>query len=194
MGAHRTGSIFSSASSAKPLFKDGGHDLSVADRVQTIGMGLLVGVFALVLAIMLYFARRLTSDVVRPVEMLQVATQQLRAGSLDHRLEPSTSTRSNEIEELADAVRRPRLDTDRLPSLRRSGFSSFRCCSLDTAVDVAWNRHAARSRSLCTDRCRPKRRCQPVRDQPFVLLCRNAVQNTQPASQPAGRGAGAAVL
>jgi diguanylate cyclase (GGDEF)-like protein len=88
---------------SETAIKDGAHDLSVADHFQTIGIGLLIGVFALVLAIMLYFARRLTSDVVRPVEMLQVATQQLRAGSLDHRIDRSTSARSNEIEELAEA-------------------------------------------------------------------------------------------
>jgi diguanylate cyclase (GGDEF)-like protein len=88
---------------SETAIKDGAHDLSVADHFQTIGIGLLIGVFALVLAIMVYFARRLTTDVVRPVEMLQLATKQLRAGSLDHRIDLSTSHRSNEIEELADA-------------------------------------------------------------------------------------------
>jgi diguanylate cyclase (GGDEF)-like protein len=88
---------------SETAIRDGAHDLSVADHFQTIGIGLLIGVFALVLAIMLYFARRLTTDVVRPVEILQVATQQLRSGSLDHRIDPSTSPRSNELEELAEA-------------------------------------------------------------------------------------------
>ncbi len=88
---------------SQTAIKDGAHDLAVADHFQTIGIGLLVGVFALILAVMLYFARRLTTDVVRPVEMLQVATQQLRGGSLDHRIDLSTSPRSNEIEQLADA-------------------------------------------------------------------------------------------
>ena len=88
---------------SQTAIKDGGHDLSVADHFQEIGIGLLIGVFALVLAIMLYFARRLTTDIVRPVELLQVATKQLRAGSLDHRVDLSTATRSNELEELADA-------------------------------------------------------------------------------------------
>jgi diguanylate cyclase (GGDEF)-like protein len=60
-------------------------------------------VFGLVLAIMLYFARRLTSDVVRPVELLQTATKRLRAGSLDHRIELSKTARSSEVYELADA-------------------------------------------------------------------------------------------
>lgn len=88
---------------SQTAIKDGGHDLSVADHFQTIGIGLLVGVFTLVLAIMLYFARRLTTDFVRPVELLQIATQQLSAGALDHRVDLSETTRSNELEELADA-------------------------------------------------------------------------------------------
>jgi diguanylate cyclase (GGDEF)-like protein len=88
---------------SETAIKDGGHDLSVADSFQQIGIGLLVGVFALVLAIMLYFARRLTKDVVRPVEMLQLATKRLRAGSLDHRIDLPTSARSSQVEELADA-------------------------------------------------------------------------------------------
>jgi diguanylate cyclase (GGDEF)-like protein len=83
--------------------KDGAHDLSLADRFQKIGIGLLGGVFALVLAIMLYFARRLTSDVVRPVELLQTATEQLRAGALDRRVNLSKRTPANELDELADA-------------------------------------------------------------------------------------------
>jgi diguanylate cyclase (GGDEF)-like protein len=88
---------------SETAIKDGAHDLSVADHFQEIGIGLLVGVFVLVLAIMLYFARRLTIDVVRPVEMLQLATDRLRAGSLEHRIDLPRSTRSNEIEDLADA-------------------------------------------------------------------------------------------
>jgi diguanylate cyclase (GGDEF)-like protein len=82
---------------------DGAHDLSVADRFRMIGIGMLVAVFALVLAIMFYFARRLTMDVVRPVELLQTATKRLRAGSLDHRIDVSKSTGTNEVDELGDA-------------------------------------------------------------------------------------------
>jgi hypothetical protein len=37
--------------------KNGAQDLSVADRFQQIALGLLVAVFALVLAIIVYFAR-----------------------------------------------------------------------------------------------------------------------------------------
>jgi diguanylate cyclase (GGDEF)-like protein len=82
---------------------DGSHDLAVADRFQQIGIGLLGAVFALVFGIMLYFARRLTTDVVRPVELLQDAAEQLRAGSLEHRIKLSKATHSNEIDQLADA-------------------------------------------------------------------------------------------
>ena len=88
---------------SQTAIKDGTHDLSTADHFQSVGIGLLVGVFALVLAIMVYFARRLTTDIVQPVELLQVATKQLRAGVLDYRVDFSTATRSNELEELADA-------------------------------------------------------------------------------------------
>jgi diguanylate cyclase (GGDEF)-like protein len=80
---------------------DSAHDLSVADRFQEIGIGLLVAVFALVLAIMLYFARRLTTDVVRPIEMLQAASKRLSEGSLDHRIDLAKSAHSNEVENLA---------------------------------------------------------------------------------------------
>ena len=74
--------------------KDGAHDLSVADHFEKIGIGLLVGVFALVLAIMLYFARRLTTDVVRPVELLQLADASSSAPDrLDHRIDLSTLRR-----------------------------------------------------------------------------------------------------
>ena len=67
--------------------RNGNHDLAVADNFKTLGIGLLIGVFALVIGIMGYFARRLTKDVVRPVEMLQAAAGQLRAGSLEHRVD-----------------------------------------------------------------------------------------------------------
>ncbi len=93
--------IFGQLSDA--AIRDGAQDLSVADRFQMIGIGLLVLVFAMVLAVMLYFARRLTTDIVEPVELLRVATQQLKGGSLDHRIDVKTSPRSNEIRELADA-------------------------------------------------------------------------------------------
>jgi diguanylate cyclase (GGDEF)-like protein len=82
---------------------DAHQDLSSADHFFKLGIGLLAVVFAMVLAIMLYFARRLTSDVVRPVELLQAATHELRAGVLDHRIDLSRSKRPTELEQLADA-------------------------------------------------------------------------------------------
>jgi diguanylate cyclase (GGDEF)-like protein len=88
---------------SQTAIRDGAHDLTVADHFQQIGIVLLVAVFALVLAIMLYFARRLSLDVLRPVELLQIAAKRLREGALDHRVELSQSHRSNEVAELADA-------------------------------------------------------------------------------------------
>lgn len=83
--------------------RDGSHDLTVADRFQTIGIGLLVAAFALVLAIVFYFGRRLTTDVVHPIERLQAAANRLREGSLEYRIEVADSTHANEIRKLADA-------------------------------------------------------------------------------------------
>lgn len=83
--------------------RNGNHDLAVADNFKTLGIGLLIGVFALVIGIMGYFARRLTNDVVRPVEMLQAAAGHLRAGSLEHRIDVAGTHHANEVGELADA-------------------------------------------------------------------------------------------
>jgi diguanylate cyclase (GGDEF)-like protein len=80
---------------------DGAQDLSAADRFRMIGIGLLAALFALVLAIVLYFARRLTTDVVRPIEALRAAAKRLTDGFLDHRIELETSSHSNEVKELA---------------------------------------------------------------------------------------------
>jgi diguanylate cyclase (GGDEF)-like protein len=52
---------------------------------------------------MLYFAHRLRTDVIRPVEALQVAAEKFRTGSLDHRVQLGRSQRPTEIEKLADA-------------------------------------------------------------------------------------------
>jgi diguanylate cyclase (GGDEF)-like protein len=88
---------------SKTAIADGAHDLSAADRFQKIGIGLLIGVFLLVLTIMIYFARRLTTDVVRPVELLQGAVKQLRSGALNHRIDLTKKNSLNELDELADA-------------------------------------------------------------------------------------------
>ena len=88
---------------SETAIRDGASDLAAADSFQRIGFGLLLGVFALVITIMAYFARRLTTDVLRPVEFLQLATKRLRSGALDHRLAVSGATHGNEMDELASA-------------------------------------------------------------------------------------------
>jgi diguanylate cyclase (GGDEF)-like protein len=132
---------------SQTAINDGGHDLSVADHFQQIGIGLLVGVFALVLVIMLYFARRLTSDIVRPVELLQVATKQLRAGSLDHRVDLSTATRSNELEELADAFNEmaSALHASHEELTRRATFDGLTGLANRTSFNERLQRHFAPS-------------------------------------------------
>jgi diguanylate cyclase (GGDEF)-like protein len=56
-----------------------------------------------VVAVTLYLARRMTTDVVRPVEHLHQAAARLRDGDLDHRIEVPTRHRASELVELADA-------------------------------------------------------------------------------------------
>jgi diguanylate cyclase (GGDEF)-like protein len=123
--------------------RDGAHDLSLADHFQLIGIGLLVGVFALVLAVMLYFAHRLTTEVVRPVEMLRVATQQLKGGSLDHRIDMTTSQRSNEIDDLADAFNEmaSALHASHIELTRRAGFDGLTALANRTSFNERLQRH-----------------------------------------------------
>ncbi len=125
--------------------RDGAHDLSVADHFQKIGIGLLIGVFALVLAIMLYFARRLTTDIVRPVEVLQEATKRLRAGSLDHRVDLPAAARSNELEELADAFNEmaSALHASHGELTRRATFDGLTGLANRTAFNERLQRHFA---------------------------------------------------
>jgi diguanylate cyclase (GGDEF)-like protein len=123
--------------------KDGAHDLSLADHFQLIGIGLLVGVFALVLAVMLYFAHRLTTEIVRPVEMLRVATQRLKGGSLDHRIDMTTSQRSNEIGDLADAFNQmaSALHASHIELTRRAGFDGLTGLANRTSFNERLQRH-----------------------------------------------------
>jgi diguanylate cyclase (GGDEF)-like protein len=88
---------------SETAIRDGGSDLASADSFQHVGFALLISAFALVIMIMAYFARRLTTDVLRPVEFLQIATKRLRSGALDHRLAVSGATHGNEMDELASA-------------------------------------------------------------------------------------------
>jgi diguanylate cyclase (GGDEF)-like protein len=131
--------------------RDGAHDLSLADHFQLIGIGLLVGVFALVLAVMLYFAHRLTTEIVRPVEMLRVATQKLKGGSLDHRIDTTTSHRSNEIDDLADAFNEmaSALYASHIELTRRAGFDGLTGLPNRTSFNERLQRHfgAAQRRS-----------------------------------------------
>jgi HAMP domain-containing protein len=72
----------------------------------------------------------LTTDVVRPVEILQRAAKHLIEGALDHRIDLETSARTNELGELADAFNdmASALDASAQPTARppirwRSGCS-----------------------------------------------------------------------
>ena len=82
---------------------DGTHDIVAADRFQRLGLALLFAVFAIMLLTLLYFARRLTNDVVRPMEVLQAATERLRDGSLDHQIDTAMALGSTEVGALAGA-------------------------------------------------------------------------------------------
>jgi diguanylate cyclase (GGDEF)-like protein len=123
--------------------RDGAHDLSLADHFQLIGIGLLVGVFALILAVMLYFAHRLTTEIVRPVEMLRVATQRLKGGSLDHRIDMTTSQRSNEIDDLADAFNEmaSALHASHIELTRRAGFDGLTALPNRSSFNERLQRH-----------------------------------------------------
>ena len=83
--------------------RDGTHDIAAADRFQQLGLALLFAVFAIMLLTLLYFARRLTNDVVRPMEVLQAATERLRDGSLDHQIDTAVALGSTEVGALAGA-------------------------------------------------------------------------------------------
>jgi diguanylate cyclase (GGDEF)-like protein len=66
---------------------DGRSDLATADTLQNLVLGLLGAMFAVVVGIALYLARRMTTDVVRPLEVLRRAAVKLREGDLEHRIE-----------------------------------------------------------------------------------------------------------
>jgi diguanylate cyclase (GGDEF)-like protein len=123
--------------------RDGAHELSVADHFQSVGVGLLVGVFVLVLAVMLYFAHRLTTEVLRPVEMLRAATQRLRDGSLDHRIDVTTPRRSTEIDDLADAFNEmaSALHTSHINLTQRAAFDGLTGLPNRTSFNERLERH-----------------------------------------------------
>jgi diguanylate cyclase (GGDEF)-like protein len=67
--------------------QDGHSDLATADTLQNVVFGLLGAMFAVVVGIALYLARRMTTDVVRPLEVLRRGVVKLREGDLQHRIE-----------------------------------------------------------------------------------------------------------
>ncbi len=65
----------------------GQRALATADTMQNLVLALLAAMFALVVGIALYLGRRMTTDVVRPLEVLRHAVTTLREGNLEHRID-----------------------------------------------------------------------------------------------------------
>lgn len=86
---------------SRQAITDGAHELTVADSLVILVMALLAAIFALVLGVTFYFARRMGADVIRPLEVLQRAAVRLREGELEHRVELPSRSRANEIGDLA---------------------------------------------------------------------------------------------
>jgi diguanylate cyclase len=80
---------------------DGASDLAAAGTYQSAAFGLLGGMLALVIAVVTVLARRITRDLVRPLETLQEAARRLRAGELGHRVELSGRASRTEVGRLA---------------------------------------------------------------------------------------------
>jgi diguanylate cyclase (GGDEF)-like protein len=84
--------------------EDGRSDLAAADKLQNVVLGLLGAMFAVVVGIALYLARRMTTDVVRPLEVLRRAVVTLREGDLAHRIEDVPDQRwPTELSDVAGA-------------------------------------------------------------------------------------------
>ncbi|HEX5402070.1 MAG TPA: diguanylate cyclase [Pseudonocardiaceae bacterium] len=84
--------------------EDGRRDLATADTLQNLVLGLLGAMFTLVVGIALYLARRMTTDVVRPLEVLRQAVTKLREGNLEHRIQDEPDQRwPAELSEVAGA-------------------------------------------------------------------------------------------
>jgi diguanylate cyclase (GGDEF)-like protein len=77
--------------------------LSRAGTLKGILAGALSGLFALALAGMVYFRRRMATDLFRPVATMHTAVSKLEAGDLAHRVEV---VRHDELGELAEAFNR----------------------------------------------------------------------------------------
>ncbi len=84
--------------------EDGQRALTTADTLQHLVLGLLTAMFALVVGIALYLGRRMTTDVVRPLEVLRHAVTNLREGNLEHRIDDLPDQRwPAELSEVAAA-------------------------------------------------------------------------------------------
>jgi diguanylate cyclase (GGDEF)-like protein len=81
----------------------GSQDLATADALQNIVVGLLAAMFTLVLGVALYFSRRMTTDVVRPLEVLRQAAVRLREGDLEHRIQVPGKRWPDELSDLTNA-------------------------------------------------------------------------------------------
>ncbi len=78
-----------------------GTDLADAQQFHQLALAVVIGVVCLALFTILYFARRMSRDVLYPVEALRQGVGRVRAGELDHRVELSDHEFSNELTDLA---------------------------------------------------------------------------------------------
>jgi diguanylate cyclase (GGDEF)-like protein len=74
--------------------------LAYGAALERILIGALAGLFALALAVTVYFRRRMVKDLVRPVASMHEGVLRLRDGDYDHRIEVA---RRDELGELAQA-------------------------------------------------------------------------------------------
>lgn len=77
------------------------QDLAAAQQFRQVAFALVVGVVGVALLAMLYFARRMSRDVLRPVEAIRHGVGRVRAGELDYRVELADDQRVNELTDLA---------------------------------------------------------------------------------------------
>jgi diguanylate cyclase (GGDEF)-like protein len=75
-------------------------DLARANGVERAAMAALAALIVLVIALMIRFARRLSTEVLRPVGLLRDSANQLAAGNLDHHVELN---RTDELGDLASS-------------------------------------------------------------------------------------------
>lgn len=77
------------------------QDLVEARRSRQLAFNVVAVVVAAALLAMLYFARRMAADVLRPVDALQEGVRRIRAGDLAHRIALPQRPGSSELTELA---------------------------------------------------------------------------------------------